>query len=130
MSPRRATDVLHNLCCRFFHRHGFLSHLRSLRGYDEPEILPSSTHQICLMSADGGQADALGQGIGIDCTWWDGKMLPDARQVRESYIDHLDLVVLDGLEDVLGSDTVEKHRLRSPSNSGSQMASGTLISPY
>src|SRR2546430_16414973 len=24
-------------------------------GYDEPEILPSSTHPICLMSADGGQ---------------------------------------------------------------------------
>src|SRR5208282_4483256 len=23
-------------------------------GYDEPEILPSSTHPICLMSADGG----------------------------------------------------------------------------
>src|SRR5262245_26937573 len=23
-------------------------------GYDEPEILPSSTHQICLTSADGG----------------------------------------------------------------------------
>src|SRR3954470_7476031 len=26
-------------------------------GYDEPEILPSSTHPICLMSADGGQPD-------------------------------------------------------------------------
>src|SRR5256885_12752510 len=25
-------------------------------GYDEPEILPSSTHPICLMSADGGQS--------------------------------------------------------------------------
>jgi hypothetical protein len=25
-------------------------------GYDEPEILPSSTHPICLMSADGGHA--------------------------------------------------------------------------
>jgi hypothetical protein len=32
------------------------SHLRSLKGYDEPEILPSSTHPICLMSADGGQS--------------------------------------------------------------------------
>src|ERR1700730_11453039 len=30
--PRRATDVLHDLCRRFFLRHGFLSHLRSLRG--------------------------------------------------------------------------------------------------
>src|SRR5258705_6846707 len=27
-------------------------------GYDEPEILPSSTHPICLMSADGGHRDA------------------------------------------------------------------------
>src|SRR5437879_8415347 len=26
-------------------------------GYDEPEILPSSTHPICLMSADGGHHD-------------------------------------------------------------------------
>jgi hypothetical protein len=26
-----------------------------LKGYDEPEILPSSIHPICLMSADGGQ---------------------------------------------------------------------------
>ena len=26
-----------------------------MKGYDEPEILPSSTHPICLMSADGGQ---------------------------------------------------------------------------
>src|ERR1700746_2188198 len=43
-------------CRRFIHRHGFLSHLRSLKGYDEPEILPSSTHPICLMSADGGQS--------------------------------------------------------------------------
>src|SRR6516225_5525981 len=25
-------------------------------GYDEPEILPSSTHPTCLMSADGGQS--------------------------------------------------------------------------
>src|SRR6266550_105140 len=28
-------------------------------GYDEPEILPSSTHPICLMSADGGQPDQI-----------------------------------------------------------------------
>jgi hypothetical protein len=27
-----------------------------LRGYDEPETLPSSTHPIRLISADGGQA--------------------------------------------------------------------------
>src|SRR5262245_62407551 len=54
VSPRRATDLLHHFCRRFFLQHGFLSHLRSLEGYDEPEILPSSTHPICLMSADGG----------------------------------------------------------------------------
>ena len=30
--PRRATDVLHDLCRRFFLQHGFLSHLRSSRG--------------------------------------------------------------------------------------------------
>ena len=35
---------------------GFPSHLRSLKGYDEPEILPSSTRPICLMSADGGHS--------------------------------------------------------------------------
>jgi hypothetical protein len=29
--PPHATDVLHDLCRRFFLRHGFLSHLRSLR---------------------------------------------------------------------------------------------------
>ena len=28
----------------------------SLKGYDEPEILPSSTHPICPMSADGGHS--------------------------------------------------------------------------
>jgi hypothetical protein len=37
-------------------RHGFLSYLRSLSGYDEPEILPSSIHPISLMSADGRHA--------------------------------------------------------------------------
>ena len=28
-----------DLFCRLLHRPGFLSHLRSLKGYDEPEIL-------------------------------------------------------------------------------------------
>ena len=32
------------------------THLRSLKGYDEPEILPSSTRQICLIGADAGQS--------------------------------------------------------------------------
>src|SRR6202035_2564454 len=54
MPPRRAADVLHDLFCRFLHRPGFLSHLRSFKGYDEPEILPSSTRRICLIGADAG----------------------------------------------------------------------------
>ena len=36
--------------------HGFLFHLRSLMGYDEPIILPSSTNPICLMSVDEGHS--------------------------------------------------------------------------
>lgn len=45
---------LRDLFGRFFHRHEFLAHLRSLTiSYGEPEILPSSTHSICLASADG-----------------------------------------------------------------------------
>src|ERR1700730_11431680 len=56
MPPRRAADVLHDLFCRFLHRPGFLSHLRSLKGYDEPEILPSSTRRICLIGADAGHS--------------------------------------------------------------------------
>jgi hypothetical protein len=34
---------------------GFLSHLRSLRRYDEPEILHFSLIPICLANADAGQ---------------------------------------------------------------------------
>ena len=36
-----------------------------MKGYDEPEILPSSTHPICLMSADGGHASNPGAGAAI-----------------------------------------------------------------
>src|ERR1700747_1883179 len=43
MPPRRTADVLYDLFCRFLHRPGFLSNLRSLQGYDEPGIFPSST---------------------------------------------------------------------------------------
>jgi hypothetical protein len=43
MPPRCTADGLQHLCRRFFHRPGFLSHLRSFEGYDEPKILPSST---------------------------------------------------------------------------------------
>src|SRR5437763_10885638 len=52
----RAPDLLHNLLCRFLHRPGFLSHLRSFNGYDGPEILPSSTHPFCLSGADAGHS--------------------------------------------------------------------------
>src|SRR4051812_1522256 len=58
----RAPDLLHNLLCRFFHRPGFLSHLRSFNGYDGPEILPSSTHPFCLSGADAGQSTIWGGG--------------------------------------------------------------------
>jgi predicted outer membrane protein len=34
------------------------THLRSLKRYDEPEILPSSIRQICLIGADGEQSKA------------------------------------------------------------------------
>src|SRR6202047_895216 len=57
--PRHAADVLHDLFRRFLHRPGFLSHLRSLKGYDEPEILPSSTRPICLMGAGVGHLKRL-----------------------------------------------------------------------
>src|ERR1700688_5048799 len=52
----RPPDVFHDLFRRFLHRPGFLSHLRSLKSYDEPEILPSSTRPICLIGADAGQS--------------------------------------------------------------------------
>src|SRR5580700_5596571 len=59
LSACRPPDVFHDLFRRFLHRPGFLSHLRSLKGYDEPEILPSSTRQICLMGADVGQRTCI-----------------------------------------------------------------------
>jgi hypothetical protein len=36
-----------------------VAHLAPSEGYDEPEILPSSIHPICLMSADGGEVPTL-----------------------------------------------------------------------
>src|ERR1700675_1451858 len=59
----RPPDVFHNLFRRFLHRPGFLSHLRSLKGYDEPEILPSSTRPICLIGADAGQTGAFSHSL-------------------------------------------------------------------
>src|SRR5580692_3496485 len=64
MPPRSAADILHDLFCRFLHRPGFLSHLRSLKGYDEPEILPYSTRRNCLIGADAGHAwDVVGRKV-------------------------------------------------------------------
>ncbi|HEV7255890.1 MAG TPA: hypothetical protein VGN97_22680, partial [Mesorhizobium sp.] len=48
--------VLDHLFCKGLLRPGFLSHLRSLKSYNEPEILPSSTPQICPIGADAGQS--------------------------------------------------------------------------
>ena len=50
-------------------------------------------------------ADALGEGIGFDRAWRDGKMLPDTGQIGKSQIDHLNFLVLDRLEDVRGRST-------------------------
>ncbi len=58
-APGRPPDILDDLFSRCSHRPGFLSHLRSLIGYDEPEILPSSTRQICLIGADAGHNHRL-----------------------------------------------------------------------
>ena len=55
LPTRHAPDLLDDLLCRFLFRPGFLSHLRSLNGYDGPQIPPSSTCQICLIGADAGQ---------------------------------------------------------------------------
>src|SRR3984893_19420725 len=52
----RPPNVFHDLFRRFLYRPGFLSDLRSLKAYDEPEILPSSTRPICLIGADAGQS--------------------------------------------------------------------------
>src|SRR5215471_13694055 len=56
LPPGRTADLFHDLLCRFLHRPGFLSHLRSFNGYDGPEILPSSTRPFCLISADAGHS--------------------------------------------------------------------------
>src|SRR3990172_8189546 len=60
-----------------------------------------------------GYTDSLSQGIGIQRAWRDGEMLPGAGQIREAQIDHSDVLVLDGLEDVVGGATIEKHELLS-----------------
>jgi hypothetical protein len=39
----RPPDLFHDLFRRFLPRPGFLAHLRSLKGYDEPEILVNLT---------------------------------------------------------------------------------------
>src|ERR1700746_833013 len=40
---------------------------------------------------------------------WDGKMLPHPRQVGEPQIDHLDLLVLDRLNEIFGRRTIWNH---------------------
>jgi hypothetical protein len=49
---RRASDVLHNLCSRFFSGTDFSLIFAPCEGYDEPEILPSSTcaHRLIVTS--------------------------------------------------------------------------------
>src|ERR1700726_1234634 len=64
----RPPDVFHDLFRRLLHRPGFLSHLRSLKGYDEPENLPSSTRQICLMGADVGQSAGIRRSRTASCS--------------------------------------------------------------
>jgi len=53
-APRAAADVFHVRFGRLV-RHGIPSHLRSPKGYDEPEFLRSRAPSICLEAADGGR---------------------------------------------------------------------------
>jgi hypothetical protein len=50
---RRPADALDHRLRRQLLCPGFLSHLAPLKGYDEPEILPSQLSRLCLMGADG-----------------------------------------------------------------------------
>ena len=52
----RPPDVFHDFSHRFLRQPGFLSCLRSLKGYVEREIPPSSTRPICLVGADAGDS--------------------------------------------------------------------------
>src|SRR5713101_5054398 len=45
-------------------------------------------------------------------------MLPDTRQVGEPQIDHLDLLVLDRLEDIFDCDTIQNHGFTPATESG------------
>src|SRR5260370_18470861 len=45
-------------------------------------------------------------------------MLPDTRQVGEPQIDHLNLLVLDRLEDILDRDTIRNHGFTPATESG------------
>src|SRR5262249_5984692 len=70
------------------------------------------------------EADALAHGVGIHRARRNGKMLPGARQVGEAQIDHLDVLVLDGLEDILGSAAIKKHGSSPPFRTASRLTSG------
>ena len=55
LPPRGAADVFDELLGRRVGGVGFLSHLRSMKGYDEPKILRTSSRQVYLTGADVGQ---------------------------------------------------------------------------
>jgi hypothetical protein len=63
---RRPADRTHMLFSRL-RRPEFLSHLRSLAGYDEPETLRSQAPSKCLAIAHGGQAP-LHSSLGVPNT--------------------------------------------------------------
>src|SRR5439155_27285976 len=58
-------------------------------------------------------------------------MLPDTRQVGEPQIDHLDLLVLDRLEDIFDCDTIRNHDFTPATERGTlkvTLPSGALLS--
>src|SRR5262249_27686001 len=57
--PRRPPNVSDDLFGGRLCRPGFLSHLRSSIGYDEPEILLSSPHSFCPIRADVEQPESI-----------------------------------------------------------------------
>lgn len=59
LPPRGTPDVSDRVLSELRRRTGFLTHLRSEKGYDEPEILPYSNRQLSLMVDDAGQVSVL-----------------------------------------------------------------------
>ena len=56
---RNTPNVLEDAVSRRFWRFGFLSHLRSMNGYDNPETLASQIGRFGLTGADVGQGSGL-----------------------------------------------------------------------